>query len=107
MIIKTRATFRALVTRRARIVDHLNSHPVTDLNIDCDDGYRDLRQLATDCKWGTFLTTTGALTLPVTPPVGENYVVVPVPTDCNTVKRLEIKRSTTWATVDCFCPMAT
>lgn len=99
-VIRTRAQVRALVTRRARVVDHLNSHPLTDLNIDLDDTYRDLRQLATDCKWGTFLSTTGALTLPVTPPTGENYVVIPVPTDCNTVKALEVKRSTVWCRIE-------
>lgn len=95
-VIRTRAQVRALVTRRARVVDHLNSHPPGDLNIDLDDGYRELRQLATDCKWGTFLTTTGPLTLPVTPPAGENYVVLPVPTDANTVKAVEVKPSSTW-----------
>lgn len=99
MIIKTRAVFRALVTRRARIVDHLNSHPTADLNLDCDDGYRELRQLATDSKWGTFLTSTAALTLPTTPPAGENYVVIPVPVDANTVKSLEIQRTTDWVKV--------
>jgi hypothetical protein len=98
-IIRTRAAVRALVTRRARVVDHLNSHPVADLNLDLDDGYRELQQLATDCKWGTFLKTTGALTLPTTPPAGENYVVIPVPTDCNTVKALEVKRSTVWVKI--------
>lgn len=100
MIIKTRATFRALVQRRTRIVDLANAHPAADLNIDCDDGYRDLRQLATDSKWSTFLKTTGALTLPVVPAVvGENYANIPVPTDCNTVKKLEVLRSTDWLPV--------
>lgn len=96
MTIRTRAQFRALVQRRTRVVDLLNAHPLADLNIDCDDGYRDLRQLAADSKWGTFLTTTGALALPTVPPTGENYVRIPVPTDCNTAKRLEILRSTNW-----------
>lgn len=99
-VVRTRAQVRALVTRRARVVDHLNSHPTADLNIDLDDGYRELRQLATDSKWGTFLTTTGALTLPLTAPTGENYVVIPVPTDCNTVKALEVKTSTNWCRVE-------
>lgn len=102
-VIRTRAQVRALVQRRTRIVDLVNAHPVADVNIDLDDGYRDLRQLVTDSKWATFLKTTGALALPVVPavvgPPAENYAAIPVPTDCNTVKRLEINRGTTWVPI--------
>jgi hypothetical protein len=99
-IVKTRLQIRSLVTRRARVVDHANSHPTADLNIDLDDGYRETRQLVTDSKWATFLKTTGSLTLPLVPPTGENYVVIPVPTDCNTVKTVEVKRTTVWVPIE-------
>ena len=103
-VIRTRAQVRALVQRRTRIVNQDNAHPSTDVNLDLDDSYRDLRQLATDSKWGTFLKTTGSLALPVVPavvgPPAENYAVVPVPVDCNTVKRLEINRGTQWFPVE-------
>lgn len=101
MIVRTRAQLRALVQRRTRVVDLLNAHPTADVNVDCDDGYRDLRQLVTDSKWSTFLKTTGALALPVVSAVvGENYAAIPVPTDANTVKKLEILRTTTWEPVE-------
>lgn len=95
-LVKTRAEVRALVQRRARIVDHLNAHPAADLNIDLDESYRCMRDLATESRWATFLKTTGSTTLPLTAPTGENYVVIPVPTDCRQVKKLETKRSTVW-----------
>lgn len=102
-VIRTRAQVRALVLRRTRIVDLTNAHPTVDVNIDLDDGYRDLRQLVTDSKWATFLKTTGALALPVVPavvgPPAEQYAAIPVPVDCNTVKRLEIARTTDWCPV--------
>lgn len=90
MLVKTRAEIRALVTRRARIVDHLNAHPVADLNIDIDESYRAMRDLACETEWSTFLKTTGTLTLPVVPAtVTENFAALPVPTDCRQVKRVE------------------
>lgn len=96
-LVKTRAEVRALVQRRARIVDHLNAHPTADLNIDLDESYRCLRDLATESRWATFLKTTGSLTLPIVAAVvGENYAAIPVPTDCRQIKRLETKKSTVW-----------
>lgn len=97
MIIRTRTDFRALVTRRARIVDHLNSHPAADLNKDCDDGYRDLLTLATNSRWSTYLRTTGELSLPTTAAAtNETYAVVPVPTSCAQVRKLEVRRGLSW-----------
>lgn len=91
MITKTRAQFRALVARRARVVDHFNSHPVADQNTDLDECYRKTRQLLTTNGWGDFLKTTGVLTLPLTPPVAtEKFVVIPVPTDVEQIRRLEL-----------------
>jgi hypothetical protein len=96
-LVKTRAEVRALVQRRARIVDHLNAHPSADLNIDLDESYRCLRDLATESRWSTFLKTTGSLTLPiVAAATGENYAAIPVPTDCRQVKRLETKLTSSW-----------
>lgn len=100
MIVKTRAEVRALVVRRARIVDHLNSHPTADLNIDLDDSYRTMRDYVTEKKWGTYLRTTGSTALPTTPPSGENYVEIPVPATTRLVKKLEVKFSTKWLPVD-------
>lgn len=100
-IVKTRAVLRALVTRRARIVDHLNSHPTADLNLDCDDGYRDLLTLATNSRWSTYLRTTGELSLPTTAAAtNETYAVVPVPTGCAQVRKLEIRRGSTWYPIE-------
>lgn len=97
MIVKTRAQFRALLTRRTRLVDHLNAHPLADLNIDCDDSYRALRDLVSATEWSTYLKATAALTLPLTAPTtDENYVVLPVPTDCHTVKRVETNLGSQW-----------
>ncbi len=100
-VIKTRAVFRALVTRRARIVDHLNSHPTPDLNLDCDDGYRDLLTLATNSRWSTYLRTTGELALPTTAAASnETYAAIPVPTNCAQVRKLEVRRGVTWYPID-------
>ena len=100
-IVKTRAQLRALVTRRARIVDHLNSHPSTDLNLDCDDGYRDLLTLATNSRWSTYLRTTGELALPTTAAAtNETYASVPVPTGCAQVRKLEVRRGTRWYPIE-------
>lgn len=100
-VIKTRAQLRALVTRRARIVDHLNSHPVTDLNLDCDDGYRDLLTLATNSRWSTYLRTTAELALPTSAAAAnETYAVIPVPTNCAQVRKLEIRRGTSWYPIE-------
>jgi hypothetical protein len=100
-IIKTRAQLRALVTRRARIVDHLNSHPAADLNLDSDDGYRDLLTLATNSRWSTYLRTTGELSLPTSAAAtGETYAVVPVPTNCAQVRKLEIRRGVLWYPIE-------
>lgn len=97
MIVKTRAQVRALVQRRARLVDHLNAHPVADLNIDLDDSYKAMRDLVTQTEWSTYLKQTGALALPTSPPTtDENYVVLPVPTDCRTVKRVETNLGISW-----------
>lgn len=90
MLIKTRSETRALVLRRGRIVDHLNSHPTADVNTDLDNGYRDLRALATNSRWSTFLVTTGVLPLPTTAPVAtETFVEIPVPTGAQQLRRLE------------------
>lgn len=100
-VIKTRAVFRALVTRRARIVDHLNSHPAADLNLDCDDGYRDLLTLATNSRWSTYLRTTGELALPTTAAASnETYATIPVPTNCAQVRKLEIRKGTAWYPIE-------
>lgn len=100
-IIKTRAQLRALVTRRARIVDHLNSHPAADLNLDCDDGYRDLLTLATNSRWSTYLRTTGELALPTTAAAtNENYAIIPVPTTTAQVRKLEVRRGTQWYPIE-------
>lgn len=100
-LVKTRQELRALVTRRARIVDHLNSHPAADLNIDCDDGYRDLLTLATNSRWSTYLRTTGELALPTTAAAAnENYVAIPVPTNCAQVRKLEMRLGSTWDPVE-------
>lgn len=100
-IVKTRAQLRALVTRRARIVDHLNSHPPADLNLDCDDGYRDLLTLATNSRWSTYLRTTGELALPTTAAAtDETYAVVPVPTSCAQVRELEVRRGARWYPIE-------
>lgn len=97
MLTKTRAEVRALVQRRARLVDHLNAHPVADLNIDSDESYRAMRDLVCQTEWGTFLKQTGALTLPTTAPTtDEQFVVIPVPTDCRTIKRLETRITSVW-----------
>lgn len=99
-IIRTRADFRALVTRRARIVDHLNAHPTVSLNSDCDDGYRELLTLATNSRWSTYLRTTGRTALPTTAAVAnETYAAIPVPTTCAQVRKLEVQRGTSW------CPL--
>lgn len=96
-LVKTRAEVRALVQRRARIVDHLNAHPTVDLNIDLDESYRCMRDLATESRWATFLKTTGSLTLPIVAAVtGENYAAIPVPTDCRQIKKLETQRTSVW-----------
>jgi len=101
VIIRTRQDFRALVTRRARIVDHLNSHPAASLNIDCDDGYRELLTLATNSRWSTYLRTTGELALPTTAAAAnETYAVVPVPTGCAQVRKLEVRRGTAWYPIE-------
>lgn len=95
-LVYTRATVRALVTRRTRLVNHLNAHPSTDLNIDLDDAYRDMRLLVTRSKWSTFLKTTGSLTLPITPtsPTTETFVTIPVPTNALIVRKLETRYGT-------------
>lgn len=93
---KTRAAARALVQRRTRIVDHLNAHPTSDLNVDLDESYRCLLDLATESRWATFLKTTGQLTLPIVGATNENYATIPVPTDCRQVKKLETKLSSLW-----------
>jgi hypothetical protein len=100
VIVKTRAEVRALVTRRARIVNHLNGHPSASLNIDIDDSYRTMRDYVTLRKWGTYLKTTGSLVLSTTPPTGENYIALPVPTDCRLVKRVETLYGTQWLPED-------
>jgi hypothetical protein len=100
-VVRTRLEFRTLVSRRARIVDHLNAHPAASLNIDADDSYRELRTLATNSRWSTFLKTTGALTLPIVPAVvGENYAVLPVPTDCQQVRKVELRLGSMWDPVE-------
>lgn len=100
-VIRTRSDFRALVTRRARIVDHLNSHPSADLNKDCDDGYRDLLTLATNSRWSTYLRTTGETALPTTAAAtGETYAQIPVPTSCAQVRKLEIRRGVQWYPIE-------
>lgn len=100
-VIRTRADLRALVTRRARIVDHLNSHPTADLNKDCDDGYRELMTLATNSRWSTYLKTTGELSLPTSAAsTNETYAAIPVPTDAAQVRKLEIRLGTDWAAVE-------
>ena len=100
-IIRTRLELRTLVSRRARIVDHLNAHPAASLNIDMDDAYRELRTLASNSRWSTFLKTTGALTLPIVPAVaGENYASIPVPVDCTQVRKVEMKQSSVWQPVE-------
>jgi hypothetical protein len=100
-IIRTRLEFRTLVSRRARIVDHLNAHPSASLNIDGDDAYRELRTLATNSRWSTFLKTTGALSLPTTAAVaGENYAAIPVPIDCTQVRKLEVKFGSVWQPIE-------
>jgi hypothetical protein len=105
MLIKTRAVVRALVLRRARLVDHLNSHPTLDVNADLDDSYRDLRTLATNSRWSTFLATTGALTLPVVPAItGETFAVIPAPTDAIQLRRLETSSGTRWEPAE-ECPL--
>lgn len=100
MIVKTRAEVRALVVRRARIVNHLNSNATSALNIDLDDSYRDMRDFVTEKRWGTYLSTTGALSLPTSPPSGENYVEIPVPAATRLVRRLEVKFNTKWLPVE-------
>lgn len=100
-IIRTRADFRALVTRRARIVDHLNSHPPASLNLDCDDGYRELLTLATNSRWSTYLRTTGELALPtVAAAANETYAAIPVPTSCAQVRKLEVRRGVSWYPIE-------
>ena len=100
-LIRTRADLRSLVTRRARIVDHSNSHPAADLNKDCDDAYRELRTLATNSRWSTFLKTTGALALPTSAAsTGENYAAIPVPVDCTQVRKLEVNFGSVWQPVE-------
>lgn len=100
-ILKTRAQLRALVTRRARIVDHLNSHPAADLNLDCDDGYRDLLTLATNSRWSTYMRTTGELSLPTSAAsTDETYAIIPVPTTTAQVRKLEIRRGTHWYPIE-------
>jgi hypothetical protein len=100
-IIRTRSDFRALVQRRARIVDHLNAHPTASLNADCDDGYRDLRTLATNSRWSTYLKTTGELALPTSAAASnETYASIPVPTDCAQVRKLEMRLGTQWDKVE-------
>lgn len=96
MIVKTRAEVRALVQRRARIVDHLNAHPVADLNIDLDESYRTMRDLCTTNKWSTYLKTTGQLTLPIVAATNETFATIPVPTDCRKLRKLEVKRVSDW-----------
>ena len=97
MIVKTRSEMRALLTRRCRIVDHLNSHPAADLNIDLDESYRCMRDFVSNRKWGTYLLTTGSTALPTTAAVaGENYAAIPVPATCRIVKKLEVKMSNSW-----------
>lgn len=97
MLVKTRAEIRALVRRRGRLVNHLNAHSDADLNIDSDESYRALRDLACSTEWGTFLKQTGTLALPTTPPTAdENFVVLPVPTDCRTIKRIETNLGISW-----------
>lgn len=100
-VLRTRLEFRTLVSRRARIVDHLNSHPVASLNIDADDSYRELRTLASNSRWSTFLKTTGALTLPVVAAVaGENYAALPVPVDCTQVRKVELNFGSIWDPIE-------
>lgn len=100
-IIRTRSDFRALVTRRARIVDHLNSHPAADLNKDCDDSYRDLLTLATNSRWSTYLRTTGELALPVVAAAtNETYAAIPVPTGAAQIRKLEMRLGTSWDPVE-------
>jgi hypothetical protein len=100
-IIRTRTDLRALVTRRARIVDHLNAHPTASVNLDCDDGYRELLTLATNSRWSTYLRTTGELALPTTAAVtNETYAAIPVPTACAQVRKLEIRRGTSWYPIE-------
>lgn len=97
MLTKTRAEVRALIRRRGRLVNHLNAHPDADLNIDSDESYRAMRDLVCSTEWGTFLKQTGALALPTTPPTSdENFVVLPVPTDCRTIKRIETNIGISW-----------
>ncbi len=100
-ITRTRLEFRTLVSRRARIVDHLNAHPAASLNIDADDSYRELRSLASNSRWSTYLKTTGSLTLPVVAAaVGENYAALPVPTDCTQVRKVELKFGSLWDPIE-------
>jgi hypothetical protein len=100
-IVRTRADLRALVTRRARIVDHLNAHPPASMNLDCDDGYRELLTLATNSRWSTYLRTTGELALPTTAAAtNETYAIIPVPTSCAQVRKLEVRRGSTWQPIE-------
>lgn len=100
-LVRTRAELRALVTRRSRVVNHDNAHPAASLNIDCDDGYRDLLTLATNSRWSTYLRTTGELALPTTAAVtGETYAAIPVPTACAQARKLEVKRGAVWLPVE-------
>lgn len=100
MIIKTRAVMRALLQRRTRIVDHNNAHPPADLNIDLDNGYRELRQVCSEAKWTHYLTTTGALALPTTASAGETFVVLDVPDDALLIKKLELNFGGDWGAAE-------
>lgn len=91
MFTVNRSVIRALVVRRTRVVDRGNAHPQADLNIDIDDAYREMRDYCTENKWSTYLKTTGSQTLPTTPATNETFVVLPVPTDARTIKRVEIR----------------
>jgi hypothetical protein len=94
-LVYTRAQVRALVTRRTRLVNHLNAHGTSDLNIDLDDAYRDMRLLVTQSKWATFLkVVTGNLPTAPVLPLAETYVTIPVPTNALVVRKLEVRYGT-------------
>jgi len=93
MLTFTRAQIRALATRRARVVNRGNAHPTADLNTDSDDSYREMRDIVTECKWSTFLVTTGAQTLPTTPDANETFASVSTPAGARLIRKLESRAS--------------
>lgn len=97
MFTAARSVIRAAVRRRAGIIGQTNAHPDADLSLDIDDSYRELRDLCTRARYGTFLTSTSAASLPTTPPVaGEQYVELTSPSGAIMIRGVDVQPAVDW-----------